>query len=91
VGVLVADDSVLVRAGVVRVLERVGLEVVGQARDGQELLRKARMHRPDVAIIDLRMPPTFTDEGLQAALTIRCEMPRTGVLVVSQYLEDQYA
>ncbi|MFL6132872.1 MAG: response regulator [Nocardioidaceae bacterium] len=89
--VIVADDSVLVREGVVRVLERVGLEVVGQAGDGQELLRKARMHRPDVAIIDIRMPPTFTDEGLQAALTIRGEMPDTGVLVLSQYLEDQYA
>jgi DNA-binding NarL/FixJ family response regulator len=91
VRVIVADDSVLVREGVVRVLERVGLEVVGQAGDGQELLRKARMHRPDVAIIDIRMPPTFTDEGLQAALTIRGEMPDTGVLVLSQYLEDQYA
>jgi DNA-binding NarL/FixJ family response regulator len=89
--VIVADDSVLVREGVVRVLERVGLEVVGQAGDGQELLRKARMHRPDVAIIDIRMPPTFTDEGLQAALTIRRELPGTGVLVLSQYLEDQYA
>jgi DNA-binding NarL/FixJ family response regulator len=89
--VIVADDSVLVREGVVRVLERVGLEVVGQAGDGQELLRKARMHRPDVAIIDIRMPPTFTDEGLQAALTIRREMPATGVLVLSQYLEDEYA
>jgi len=91
VRVIVADDSVLVREGVVRVLERVGFEVVGQAGDGQELLRKARMHRPDVAIIDIRMPPTFTDEGLQAALTIRSEMPGTGVLVLSQYLEDQYA
>jgi DNA-binding NarL/FixJ family response regulator len=91
VRVIVADDSVLVREGVVRVLERVGLEVVGQAGDGQELLRKARMHRPDVAIIDIRMPPTFTDEALQAALMIRGEMPGTGVLVLSQYLEDQYA
>jgi DNA-binding NarL/FixJ family response regulator len=89
--VIVADDSVLVREGVVRVLDRVGLEVVGQAGDGQELLRKCRMHRPDVAIIDIRMPPTFTDEGLRAALTIRREMPGTGVLVLSQYLEDQYA
>ncbi|MFZ1116129.1 MAG: response regulator transcription factor [Propionibacteriaceae bacterium] len=89
--VIVADDSVLVREGVVRILERVGLEVVGQAGDGQELLRKCRMHHPDVAIIDIRMPPTFTDEGLQAALTIRREMPGTGVLVLSQYLEEQYA
>src|SRR3954453_17618578 len=89
--VIVADDSVLVREGVVRILERVGLEVVGQAADGQELLRKCRMHHPDVAIIDIRMPPTFTDEGLQAAMTIRRELPGTGVLVLSQYLEDQYA
>jgi DNA-binding NarL/FixJ family response regulator len=89
--VIIADDSVLVREGVVRMLERSGLEVVGQAGDGQELLRKSRMHRPDVAIIDIRMPPTFTDEGLQAALAIRREMPDTGVLVLSQYLEEQYA
>jgi DNA-binding NarL/FixJ family response regulator len=91
VRVIVADDSVLVREGVVRILERVGLEVVGQAGDGQELLLKCRMHRPEVAIVDIRMPPTFTDEGLQAALTIRREMPATGVLVLSQFLEEQYA
>jgi DNA-binding NarL/FixJ family response regulator len=91
VRVIVADDSLLVREGVVRILERVGHEVVSQVSDGQQLLAKARMYRPDVAIIDIRMPPTFTDEGLQAALTIRREMPGTGVLVLSQYLEDQYA
>lgn len=89
--VIVADDSILVREGVVRVLERVGFDVVAVAGDGEELLRKARMHTPDVAIIDIRMPPTFTDEGLQAAMTIRKDLPQTGVLVLSQYLEDQYA
>lgn len=89
--VIVADDSILVREGVVRVLERVGFDVVAVAGDGEELLRKARMHTPDVAIIDIRMPPTFTDEGLQAAMTIRRDLPQTGVLVLSQYLEDQYA
>jgi DNA-binding NarL/FixJ family response regulator len=89
--VIVADDSILVRERVVRVLERVGFDVVGVAGDGEELLRKARMHRPDVAIIDIRMPPTFTDEGLRAAMTIREDLPETGVLVLSQYIEDQYA
>ena len=89
--VVVADDSILVREGVVRVLERVGFDVVAVAGDGEELLRKTRMHTPDVAIIDIRMPPTFTDEGLQAAMTIRKDLPETGVLVLSQYLEDQYA
>jgi DNA-binding NarL/FixJ family response regulator len=89
--VIVADDSVLVREGVVRVLERGGHEVVAQVGDGRQLLAEVRRHHPDVAIIDIRMPPTFTDEGLQAALTIRRELPATGVLVLSQYLEDQYA
>jgi DNA-binding NarL/FixJ family response regulator len=91
VRVIIADDSVLVREGVVRVLERVGHEVVSQVGDGSHLLAEARVHRPDVAIIDIRMPPTFTDEGLTAALAIRRELPGTGVLVLSQYLEEQYA
>ena len=89
--VIVADDSILLREGVVRILEGTGFDVVGQARDGAELMREARLSRPDVAIIDLRMPPSFTDEGLRAALAIRAELPETGVLVLSQYLEDQYA
>jgi DNA-binding NarL/FixJ family response regulator len=91
VRVIVADDSMLLREGVVRMLEGTGFEVVGQARDGAELMREARLSRPDVAIIDLRMPPSYTDEGLRAALAIRAELPGTGVLVLSQYLEDQYA
>jgi DNA-binding NarL/FixJ family response regulator len=91
VRVIVADDSMLVRQGVVRLLEEAGLEVVGQAGDGETLMRKARAHKPDVAIIDIRMPPTHTDEGLQAALAIRQEMPGTGVLVLSEYIEEEYA
>ncbi len=89
--VIVADDSVLLREGIARLLEDAGFEVVGQAEDGEELMRKARAHKPDVAIIDIRMPPTHTDEGLRAARVIREEMPDTGVLVLSQYLEEEYA
>jgi DNA-binding NarL/FixJ family response regulator len=91
VRVIVADDSVLLREGVTRLLEEADFEVVGQAGDGEELLRKVRAHKPDVAIIDIRMPPTHTDEGLRAARAIREEMPDTGVLVLSQYLEEEYA
>ncbi|MEA2335612.1 MAG: hypothetical protein QOG40_2102 [Solirubrobacteraceae bacterium] len=89
--VIVAEDSVLLREGVVRLLEEAGFEVVGQAGDGEELMRKARAHKPDVAIVDIRMPPTHTDEGLRAARAIRDEMPDTGVLVLSQYIEEDYA
>jgi DNA-binding NarL/FixJ family response regulator len=91
VRVVVADDSTLLREGVVRLLEEAGLEVVGQAADAEELLRKARAHRPDVAIVDVRMPPTHTDEGLVAARRIRDELPEVGVLVLSQYVEVDYA
>ena len=89
--VIVAEDSLLLREGVVRLLEEAGFEVVGQAGDGEELMRKTRAHKPDVAVIDIRMPPTHTDEGLRAARKIREEMPDTGVLVLSQYLEQEYA
>ena len=89
--VIVADDSVLLREGVTRVLEEAGFEVVGQAGDGEELMRKAKAHKPDVAVIDIRMPPTHTDEGLRAARAIREELPETGVLVLSQYMEEGYA
>jgi DNA-binding NarL/FixJ family response regulator len=91
VRVIVADDSVLLREGVVRLLEEAGFEVVGQAGDGEELMRKARAHKPDIAIVDIRMPPTHTDEGLRAARWIREELPGTGVLVLSQYIEEEYA
>jgi DNA-binding NarL/FixJ family response regulator len=89
--VIVADDSVLLREGVTRLLEDAGFEVVGQAADREELMRKTRAHKPDIAIIDIRMPPTHTDEGLQAAREIRQEMPDTSVLVLSAYLEEEYA
>jgi DNA-binding NarL/FixJ family response regulator len=89
--VLVADDSVLLREGLVRLLEEGGCEVVAQAGDAPELMRKVRAHKPDVAIIDVRMPPDNTDDGLRAALEIRGEQPDTGVLVLSQYIEEQYA
>ena len=89
--VIVADDSVLLREGLVRLLDESGFEVVGQAGDGEELMRKAKAHKPDIAIVDIRMPPTHTDEGLRAAIAIREAMPDTGVLVLSEYLEEQYA
>src|SRR5947209_9043506 len=89
--VIVADDSVFLREGVTRLLESAGHEVVGQAADRDELMRKARAHKPDVAIIDIRMPPTNTNEGLQAARAIREEMPDTGVVVLSAHIEETYA
>jgi DNA-binding NarL/FixJ family response regulator len=89
--VVVADDSVLLREGVVRLLTENGFEVVGQAGDAEDLIRKVRAHKPDVAVVDIRMPPTNTDDGLRAALEIRAELPDTGVLVLSQYVEEGYA
>jgi DNA-binding NarL/FixJ family response regulator len=89
--VVVADDSVLLREGVVRLLEENGFEVVGQAGDAEDLIRKVKAHKPDVAVVDIRMPPTNTDDGLRAALEIRAELPDTGVLVLSQYVEEGYA
>ena len=89
--VVVADDSTLLREGVVRLLEEAGLEVVGQAADAEDLLRKVRAHKPDVAVVDVRMPPTHTDEGLRAAREIRAELPEVSVLVLSQYVEVAYA
>ena len=89
--VVVADDSTLLREGVVRLLEEAGLEVVGQAADAEDLLRKVRAHKPDVAIVDVRMPPTHTDEGLRAAREIRAQLPEVSVLVLSQYVEVTYA
>jgi DNA-binding NarL/FixJ family response regulator len=91
VRVVVAEDSVLLREGVVRVLADAGFEVVGQAGDAEDLLRKVRAHKPDVAVVDIRMPPTNTDDGLRAARQIREELPATGVLVLSQYAEEGYA
>jgi DNA-binding NarL/FixJ family response regulator len=89
--VVIADDSVLLREGIVRLLEQSGFEVAGQAGDGEDLLRKVGAHKPDVAVIDVRMPPTHTDEGLRAAQRIRAEHPHTAVLVLSQYVDEAYA
>jgi DNA-binding NarL/FixJ family response regulator len=89
--VIVAEDSFLLRAGVVRVLEDTGFVVVGEAGDGEELLDQAREHRPDVVVTDIRMPPTQTDEGLRAAAVIRAELPGTGVVVLSQHVKESYA
>src|SRR4051794_14207294 len=89
--VVVAEDSVLLRAGTVRVLEQAGFEVVGQAGDRDDLLRKVRAHRPDVVLIDVRMPPGHSDEGLQAARIIRGEFPHIGMLVLSAHIEERYA
>ena len=89
--VVVADDSVLLREGVVRLLEESGFEVVAQSGDAEDLIRKVGAHRPDVAVVDIRMPPTNTDDGLRAALEIRASHPGTGVLVLSQYVEEGYA
>jgi DNA-binding NarL/FixJ family response regulator len=89
--VVIADDHVLLRRGVVTMLEAEGFEVVGQAGDAEELVRKVGAHRPDVAIVDIRMPPTNTDDGLRAAVAIRATHPGVGVLVLSQYLEADYA
>ena len=89
--VVVADDSVLLREGVVRLLEEKGFDVVAQAGDAEDLIRKVNAHKPDVAVVDIRMPPTNTDDGLRAALEIRAELPDTGVLVLSQYVEEGYA
>jgi DNA-binding NarL/FixJ family response regulator/class 3 adenylate cyclase len=89
--VVIAEDSVLLREGVVRLLEGAGFEVVAGSDNAEDLLRHVAMHRPDVAIVDIRMPPTHTDEGLVAAATIRERFPETGVLVLSQYVEPTYA
>ncbi len=89
--IVLGEDSVLLREGVARLLEDSGFEVVGRAGDADDLLRKVRAHKPDVAIVDIKMPPSHTDEGLRAAQSIRAELPDTAVLVLSQYVEEDYA
>jgi DNA-binding NarL/FixJ family response regulator len=91
VRVVVGEDSVLVREGIVRVLGEAGFEVVAEAGDAEDLVRKVSAHKPDVAVVDIRMPPTETDDGLRAAIEIRRRLPETGVIVLSQYLEEGYA
>jgi DNA-binding NarL/FixJ family response regulator len=90
VRIVIADDAVLLREGAARLLEDAGFEVVGQAGDADDLMRKVRAHKPDVAVIDVRMPPDNSDDGLRAALAIRQELPDVGILLLSQYVEDRY-
>jgi len=87
VRVAIAEDSVLLRDGIARLLGDSGFDVVGQCTDVDDLMLKVRSYTPEVVIVDIRLPPTHTDEGLQAALRIRAEHPDTGVLVLSQYIE----
>jgi DNA-binding NarL/FixJ family response regulator len=89
--VVIADDTMLIREGTARLLEEAGVEVVGKAGDARKLLQIVAHEHPDVAIIDIKMPPTHTDEGLVAAEQIRSSHPGVGVLVLSQYLESRYA
>jgi DNA-binding NarL/FixJ family response regulator len=88
---VIAEDSVLLREGLARLLEDAGFEVVGQTGSAQDLMLKVRSYSPDVVIVDIRMPPTHTDEGLRAAQEIREAHPDVGVLVLSQYVEPGYA
>ena len=89
--VVIADDVMLTREGIAHLLEDAGIDVVAQAEDAEALLREVRLKRPDAAIVDIRMPPTHTDEGLVAAQRIRTEHPDVAVLVLSQYVEPSYA
>ena len=89
--VVIADDAMLIREGTARLLEEAGVQVAGTAGDAQQLLRIVAIDHPDVAIVDIKMPPSFTDEGLAAAEQIRRAHPDVGVLVLSQYLESRYA
>jgi DNA-binding NarL/FixJ family response regulator len=91
VRVVIAEDSILLREGIVRVLESEGFVVAGEAGDAEELLQLVRELRPEVAVIDIRMPPDHTDEGLRAARAIRAEQPGVGVVVLSQYVDERYA
>lgn len=88
---VIAEDSVLLRVGLVKVLEMAGFEVVAETGDAEGLLAAVEEHRPELALVDVRMPPGFTDEGVRAALMIRQESPGTAVLLLSQYVEERYA
>jgi DNA-binding NarL/FixJ family response regulator len=91
VRVVIADDELLLREGLARLLTDAGVEVVGTASTGEDLLRRVAVSRPDVALVDIRMPPTHTDEGLRAAEEIRASYPEVGVLVLSHHVESAYA
>lgn len=88
--IVIADDAVILREGLVRILTELGIEVVGVAGDASELLRLVSAEKPDVAVVDIRMPPTHTDEGLQASRTIRERWPGTGVIILSQHVRPAY-
>ncbi|HET6353730.1 response regulator transcription factor [Streptomyces sp.] len=88
---VIAEDSILLRIGVVKILEMAGFEVVAEVGDAEGLLAAVAEHRPDIAVVDVRMPPGFTDEGVRAALRIRDQWPDTSVLMLSQYVEERYA
>lgn len=89
--ILIAEDSVLLREGLVRLLTDAGHDIVHTTGDATDLLGAVSAHEPDLAIVDVRMPPTFTDEGIRAAVLIRAQNPEVGVLVLSQYVEERYA
>jgi len=89
--VVIAEDSVLLREGLTRLLAEAGHDVVAAAGQAEDFLREVGKHQPDVVVVDVRMPPTFTDEGLRAALVVRGRWPEVGVLVLSQYVEERYA
>ncbi len=88
---VIAEDSLLLRIGVVKVLEMAGFEVAAEVGDAEALLAAVEEHRPDIAVVDVRMPPGFTDEGVRAALVVRRQWPDTAVLLLSQYVEERYA
>ena len=89
--IVIAEDSVLLRAGLTRLLTEGGFEVVAAVADADELLQAVSEHRPELAVVDVRMPPTHTDEGIRAALVIRRQYPDVAVMVLSQFVEEQYA
>jgi DNA-binding NarL/FixJ family response regulator len=89
--VVIGEDDVLMREGIARLLAEAGFDVVGQAGDAEAFLRKALAHKPDVAVVDIQMPPGRADDGLRAAIELRRVLPETGVLVLSQYYEEHYA
>ncbi len=88
---VIAEDAVLLREGLVRLLTEAGFEVAEAVEDGEALLRAVERHQPDVCVVDVRMPPTFTDEGVRAALVIRRQWPDVALLMLSQYVEERYA